>query len=202
MNDTLFYVLGISLVVFALLVSLFGLRNEERFPSTTVMRMVALAFAVLVVGTATFAVLNAQDEQESRDAELAAEEHAAAGEAGGGAEAGAAPQAGAEQGGAPAAPKAKGPGGTLKLTADTTAIAYDKKALSSKPGEVTIDFDNPSQVSHDVAIDQGGKEIAKSDLISEGSTSVSAELAPGTYTYYCTVTGHREAGMEGTLTVK
>ncbi len=39
-------------------------------------------------------------------------------------------------------------------------------------------------------------------MIAKGKTSVSAELAPGTYTFYCTVPGHREAGMEGTLTVK
>jgi plastocyanin len=206
MNETLFYVFGISLVVFALLVSLFGLRNEKRFPSGPLMRLTALVFVVLVGATATFAVLNAQDEQEKRDAELAAEEQTAGGEQGPAAEAGGAPEAGAEQGaaqgGAPAQPKAKGPGGTLKLSADKTAIAYDKTKLASKPGEVTIDFDNPALVEHDVAIEEGGKEIAKSDLVAQGSTSVSAELASGTYTYYCTVPGHREAGMEGTLAVK
>jgi uncharacterized cupredoxin-like copper-binding protein len=52
-----------------------------------------------------------------------------------------------------------------------------------------------------VAIEQGDKEIAVSDLIGKGKTSVSADLAAGTYTFICTVPGHAEAGMEGTLTV-
>jgi plastocyanin len=195
MNETLFYVFGISLVVFALLVSLFGLRNEKRFPSGPLMRLTALVFVVLVGATTTFAVLNAQDEQEDRDAELAAEEQQP-----GGAPTGEEQTQGGR--GNEKEAKVKGPGGTLTLAADKTAIAYDKNALSSKPGEVTIDFDNPALVEHDVAIEQDGTEIAKSNLVAEGTTSVSADLAPGDYTFYCTVPGHREAGMEGTLTVK
>jgi uncharacterized cupredoxin-like copper-binding protein len=67
---------------------------------------------------------------------------------------------------------------------------------------VTIEFNNPAPIEHDVAIEKEGKEIAVSELISEAETSVSAELEPGTYTFLCTVPGHAEAGMEGTLTVK
>ena len=98
---------------------------------------------------------------------------------------------------------AKGPGGTLQLAADPTEIAYDQTSLTSKPGKVTIDFTNPATLEHDVAIEGAdGKEIAASPLIGKGKTSVSAELAPGTYHFFCTVPGHREAGMEGTLVVK
>jgi len=53
-----------------------------------------------------------------------------------------------------------------------------------------------------VAIAKGSQELAKSPLISQSSTSVSADLAPGKYVFYCTVPGHRQAGMQGTLTVK
>jgi uncharacterized cupredoxin-like copper-binding protein len=53
-----------------------------------------------------------------------------------------------------------------------------------------------------VAIAKGSQEIAKSDLVAQGKTSVSTELAPGQYVFYCTVPGHRQAGMQGTLTVK
>jgi uncharacterized cupredoxin-like copper-binding protein len=53
-----------------------------------------------------------------------------------------------------------------------------------------------------VAIEGDGEEIAATEVISESETSVSTELAAGTYTFFCTVPGHREAGMEGPLTVK
>jgi len=68
---------------------------------------------------------------------------------------------------------------------------------------VTVDFTNPQPLAHDVAIeDSSGKTVGQTELIAEGSSSAVVNLKPGTYHYYCTVPGHREAGMEGTLTVK
>ncbi|HVD40909.1 MAG TPA: plastocyanin/azurin family copper-binding protein [Solirubrobacterales bacterium] len=91
---------------------------------------------------------------------------------------------------------------TLELAADESALAFDKTALSAKPGEVTIDFNNPSPIPHNVVIMKDGKELAGFDPITEGEEEVSAELEAGTYTFICSVPGHAEAGMEGTLTVK
>jgi plastocyanin len=203
-NETLFYICGIALAVSAVLVSFAGLRIKS-FPGK-LGPVVALWFVLLVGGSATFAVLHAQDEEKAEAAELTKaseeneEEEAEPVESAGSGEEGA-----AEEGGEPAQkPKAAagGPGGTLELQASPTQIAYDTTQLTSKPGKVTIDFENPAAIEHDVAIEQDGKEIAKSALITEGKTSVSADLAPGTYTFLCTVPGHAEAGMEGTLTVK
>ena len=68
---------------------------------------------------------------------------------------------------------------------------------------MTVDFNNPQALTHDVAIENSsGEEVGKTELIAEGSDSTTVNLKPGTYTFYCTVPGHREAGMEGTLTVK
>jgi plastocyanin len=196
-NETLFYIFGIATASFAVIVSFFGLRVRS-FPGRA-MPAVVLAFAVLVGASTTFGVLNAQDEEEARAAEHAAE--AAEAEATEGGEA-AAPEGGATEGGEATQQPVKGPGGTLKLSADTTALLFDKTKLTSKPGKVTIDFTNPAAIEHDVAILKDGQELAKSPLISQSKTSVSADLAPGTYTFLCTVPGHADGGMKGTLTVK
>jgi plastocyanin len=90
----------------------------------------------------------------------------------------------------------------LQLAADPTQLAFDKTELSAKPGKVTIDFDNPSPIPHNVVILEDGKELAGFEPIAEGEEEVSAELAAGTYTFICSVPGHAPAGMEGTLTVK
>jgi plastocyanin len=98
--------------------------------------------------------------------------------------------------------KAEASATTLKLAADPAALAFDKDSLTAKAGKVTIDFDNPSAIPHNVVIEEDGKELAGFEPITESEKAASAELKAGSYTYYCSVPGHREAGMEGTLTVK
>jgi plastocyanin len=224
-NETLFYVFGIGLAVSAVVISLVALKAKN-FPGKA-FPLIIVWFVIFVGGATTFSVLHAQDEEHHKAAEFEeanaefegeAEDEAAAdpsqaeqdddaaaeGEAPPQGEA--APKMEAEPEGAAAAPTkeatAGGPGGTLQLAADPAAIAYDEQSLTSKAGNVTIDFTNPAPLEHDVAIEADGKELAGSEIITESETSVSTELEPGTYTFFCTVPGHREAGMEGTLTVK
>lgn len=99
---------------------------------------------------------------------------------------------------------AGGEGGTVSLTADPDgALAYEQTSASVPAGSVTIKFDNPASLGHDVIVeDAEGAEVAKTDVISGESTTASADLAAGEYTFYCSVDSHREAGMEGTLTVE
>jgi plastocyanin len=91
---------------------------------------------------------------------------------------------------------------TLALAADPNGqLEYDTTSLEASAGEVTIELTNDASIEHDVAITGNGVD-AKSDLVSNGEkTSVSANLTSGTYTFYCTVPGHEQAGMKGTLTV-
>jgi plastocyanin len=98
-----------------------------------------------------------------------------------------------------------GGGETVQLSADPDgALAYTTDQLNAKAGNLTIDFDNPAAVSHDVAVeDSGGNELGVSDLIAQDKTTLElSNLKAGSYTFFCTVPGHREGGMEGTLTVK
>jgi uncharacterized cupredoxin-like copper-binding protein len=83
-------------------------------------------------------------------------------------------------------------------------LAFVQKAAKAKAGQVSIDFTNPQTLSHDVAVeDSSGKEIGGTELVASGSTTATiGNLKPGKYTFFCTVPGHREAGMEGTLTVE
>ena len=95
-----------------------------------------------------------------------------------------------------------GGGAALKVTADATGqLAWTPTTLQAKAGEVTVELDNPSPVSHNIEIEGNGVEEV-SDTISMDTATVSANLKPGKYEYYCNIPGHKEAGMEGTLTVK
>src|ERR1700709_2508028 len=167
-NETLFFVCGIALAVSAVVVSFIGLRVKS-FPGKAG-PLVVLVFAVLIGATTTFAVLHAKDEDKAKAAEVS--------KAGEGPEKGEPRAVEGESKKAPA-PKpeaaAKGPGGTLQLAASETALAFDKTSLASNPGKVTVDFDNPSALEHNVAIEQNGKEIAVSETLAKGNTSVSAD---------------------------
>jgi plastocyanin len=91
---------------------------------------------------------------------------------------------------------------TLELAADPTALLFQPEELSAKAGNVTIDFTNPAAIPHNVVIEEGEKELAGFEPITEGEESLSADLEAGSYAYVCTVPGHEEAGMVGTLTVE
>lgn len=97
-----------------------------------------------------------------------------------------------------------GAGGTVSFEADPGGdLAYTSDSAETTAGEVTIEFNNPASLEHDVVIeDADGNEVAKTDVISGGSTETTANLESGEYTFFCSVDGHRAAGMEGTLTAK
>jgi len=104
----------------------------------------------------------------------------------------------------PAGGGAAGGGSTVDIsTPSGSDLAFDQKSVSAKAGNVTVDFDNKQPLQHDVAVaDSSGKVLGQTDLVSSGTANATVDLQPGTYTFYCTVPGHREAGMQGTLTVK
>jgi plastocyanin len=95
-------------------------------------------------------------------------------------------------------------GSSLKFEADPGGeLAYTTTSATAEAGSVTVEFNNPQSLTHDVAIEgSGGEVVGKTELIASGSDSTTVNLKPGTYHFFCTVPGHREAGMEGTLTVK
>ena len=92
---------------------------------------------------------------------------------------------------------------TLTISADPGgALKFDKSSLTAKAGKVTIVMDNPSPLPHAVAIEGNGIDKDGNTVNQNGKSTVSADLKAGTYTFYCPVDGHKQAGMKGTLTVK
>jgi plastocyanin len=95
-----------------------------------------------------------------------------------------------------------GGGEQLAISADASALKFDKETLTAPAGTVTITMANPSSSPHNVVID-GGSNNKPGEIVGKGEDSVaSADLEAGEYAYYCAVGSHRDAGMEGTLTVE
>lgn len=99
-------------------------------------------------------------------------------------------------------PASGGGGEAVKVSAPADGtLKFDQSELSAKAGKVTFNFSNPSSVPHAFEVEGQGVE-EETETITESDASVSVDLKPGTYEYYCPVGNHRQEGMEGTLTVK
>ncbi|MFI4991774.1 MAG: plastocyanin/azurin family copper-binding protein [Solirubrobacterales bacterium] len=97
-------------------------------------------------------------------------------------------------------------GGSEKVSLEANPegqLEYNTKSLSAKAGKVSIDFTNSSSLGHNVTIESSsGQSVGATPTFAGGSKTLSVSLKPGTYKFFCSVPGHRQAGMEGTLTVK
>jgi plastocyanin len=166
-----FYLAGGLLVVWALLLAVWGISHSEFPGSPGRARLVMLTSFLLVATTLTAAVVTGGEE---------AEEHGPA--------AGAAPPA---------------TGRTLALAADPgDALRFDKTRAAALAGRVTVRLTNDSTVEHNVTIAQGSKTLGATKTITESTDTLALELAAGRYVFFCSVAGHRESGMEGTLIVE
>ena len=93
--------------------------------------------------------------------------------------------------------------GGQSVTLTARDIAWDKTELTVAPGD-TIVLTNVGVLEHNFAVD-GVNDDAPVDIPPRDKEQVRwmvpEDLAPGAYTYYCAVPGHRQSGMHGTLTV-
>jgi plastocyanin len=192
-----FFIAGGLLVAWALLLSLgLGLRRPS-FPGNEGGQRIVMAIsAVLVLATLSAAVLTSGTPANAgtREPPVTLEPAPAP-----------LPSPAAASSSAPAtttAVAAPAPGGALKLAANPAGqLSYDTKTLSAKAGTVSIVMTNMSPVEHNVTIAQGTKVLGATPTFTGGSRTLSLKLKPGKYTFYCSVPGHRQAGMEGTLNV-
>lgn len=105
---------------------------------------------------------------------------------------------------APVSSEGQSASSTLAVAANPEGqLKFDKSALSAKSGKVTIDFTNTSSLGHNMTVESAADKVEGSTpTFSGGSKTVTLNLKPGTYKFFCSVPGHRMAGMEGSLTVK
>jgi uncharacterized cupredoxin-like copper-binding protein len=179
-DKTAFYICGGLLAAWAVILSAgIGLRRPE-FPGTLGGERTVIAIsAVLVVATMTAAVATAGPPASATAA---------------------APPSSTSnvRAGAVLAP----PSSVLAVSANPTGqLAFSTKKLSAKAGVVRINFTNVSPLMHNMTIAHGSQVLGATTTFQGGTKSVSLDLKPGVYVFYCSVPGHRQAGMEGTLTV-
>jgi plastocyanin len=94
------------------------------------------------------------------------------------------------------------PHSRLSLAADPAGrLSYDVRHATAPAGTDAIQFVNRSPLPHNVTIARGAKVVAATKTIQGATTTATATLASGQYVFYCSVDAHRQAGMQGTLTV-
>jgi plastocyanin len=180
MDGNFFFVVGIVLVLAAVGLAFIGIRGGERFPPNRGVLVGGTAlFAAVVATTMAFAIVKSNDEQKSRNEKLAKEEGTTAS-------------------------TPSGPVAELGVSSPADgSLVYQPNGLTAKPGNVAITYTNPSQVPHSIAVaTANGNVLGQVQPFTNGKQTVTlSNLAPGKYVFYCTVPGHREAGMQGNITV-
>jgi plastocyanin len=172
-----FHVLGGLLAVWALAVSALGVRREN-FPAS---RRSALAVGtisvVLTLAAISSAVITGALEADEEKASEASAESAPEG-----------PSQGGQQ---------------LRLAADAGGdLRFDKQRLTGRTGEVQLVLRNPASIEHNVAIEGQGVKRQGPTVGKGGTSTVRADLRAGRYTFYCSVPGHRQGGMEGEVLIR
>ncbi len=220
MEPELFYWIGGALTVAALIVSAIGLRSENFPPSRGVMAGVIGIFVFLVVGSTTYAVVNARDEQAKHRAELAHEQAEAGAEELEAEETGAegpitGDEGAAEQAGEEASAGAEGEAGPPDVaggeeptgvggesTVAMTEYAFGPDAVTVKAG-ASVTAENEGATVHNLTLFDGEDELAGTEDVDPGqSDTLEVEVDPGTYEMVCTIPGHEDLGMAGEFTVE
>jgi plastocyanin len=113
-----------------------------------------------------------------------------------------APAATSSSSSAAAAPSGGSSGGLTEAADPSGGLKFTKDSLTAKAGKVSIQFTNKAPETHNMTIaTSGGKVVGATPTFDGGTKSVSVNLKPGKYVFYCSVPGHRQGGMQGTLTV-
>ena len=93
-----------------------------------------------------------------------------------------------------------GGGQTVKI--GESEYKLDPSDATLKAGSVTFDVTNDGTITHNLQIEGNGVEETTDDLAPGDTGELTVDLKPGSYEMYCTIDGHKDLGMEGTVTVQ
>lgn len=212
-----FYIAGGLLATWAVIVSfVLGMRHAEFPGNLGGQRAVSAITAVLVAGAISMAVVTSSSPAKKAEATASGAPTTAGPTPG-------APAPAATGSTQPAAPATPTPGrhkattgaqappssparaggaSPLALAADPNGLlSFNTKQLSAKAGTVTITFTNASTLEHNVTLAESSKVLGATPTFTQGARTLTLTLKAGAYTFFCSVPGHRQGGMEGTLSV-
>lgn len=89
----------------------------------------------------------------------------------------------------------------VHLSAPVSGLRYDQKVVRAHAGRIKVIFLNRSPLKHNVNVEHGEREFGRSATVTKATTTFFVTLKPGKYNFYCSVPGHEDAGMHGTLIV-
>ncbi len=201
-----FFIAGGILVAWALIISMAVGMRRLNFPGTLGEERAVMGVSVLLVAVtiAMAVVTSGSPEKSATAATLPATTSAPAPAATPTATTTSTSTSPTATTGTPAPPSSPAAGAATKLSlaADPGgALAFSTKQLTAKAGSVTITMTNMSPLEHNLTVAQGPTVLGATPTFVGGSKALTLTLKPGVYTFFCSVPGHRQAGMEGTLTV-
>jgi uncharacterized cupredoxin-like copper-binding protein/cytochrome c2 len=98
---------------------------------------------------------------------------------------------------------AKAKGGILDIPVNSAGgLAYQFAGAEAPAGKLTVESKNAEPIGHNIAVEGNGVNQQGPVVQGGGISKISVDLKPGSYTFYCSVPGHRQGGMVGKLTVK
>jgi uncharacterized cupredoxin-like copper-binding protein len=93
-----------------------------------------------------------------------------------------------------------GEGETVTATEGEMFIELSEDSLAA--GSYSFEVTNDGSATHDFVVERDGSDVAQTDTIAPGaSTTLTVDLEPGEYVFYCSIANHRAMGMEVTVTV-
>lgn len=175
---SLFFFAAVLVALWALGLTVLGLRHSSFPGGEGGARVIATVSFVLAGAGIASAVITGVEEEREKEAEARAE--------------------GSE------APEVPPPGPRpVTVRADSQGqLRFESRRLETTAGTRTLALINTAPLPHNIAVVGQGVDVVGPTVPPGGTSRITVALRPGRYTFYCSVLGHREGGMEGTLVVR